>query len=184
MHAFFASLHHYLSEHAYQNAELADFRQSVEFITGRDWQQWFEQWFLQPGHPELQINTDLADGNLYIHVRQQQQGQYQPLYHLPLHIELWYNGKPKRHKLQLTEQVQTFAIEVPRPPDLILYDPDFLLPGTLDFLRPTEHFIRQFRQSSSTLAQLEALEQLSTGMNELLIAELMLEALSHPRALF
>ncbi|KAA5536098.1 M1 family metallopeptidase [Taibaiella lutea] len=53
--AFYNALHLYLSQNAYQNAEVPQLRMAFEKVTGQDWNWFFNQWYYKGGHPVLNV---------------------------------------------------------------------------------------------------------------------------------
>ena len=55
------SLKEYLSTYKYNNAETDDFRRICEKVSGKDLQQFFNQWLFTKGHPLLEIEYSLNE---------------------------------------------------------------------------------------------------------------------------
>ena len=53
--AFFTALNKYLKEHRFGIAELSDLRKAFEAVTGKDLNWFFNQWWLEKGHPILPV---------------------------------------------------------------------------------------------------------------------------------
>ena len=51
--AFFASLKLYLEDNKFQAVEIHNLRLAFEEVTGEDLNWFFNQWFLNSGHPDL-----------------------------------------------------------------------------------------------------------------------------------
>ena len=58
--AFFEALKQYLSQYAYKTAEIEDLRLVFERVTGQDLHWFFDQWFMQAGHPVLEVSHDFG----------------------------------------------------------------------------------------------------------------------------
>src|SRR5690606_7607393 len=59
--AFFEALKVYLTENKFQAAEIAHLRLAFEKVTGEDLHWFFDQWFLQKGHPHLETSWNYDD---------------------------------------------------------------------------------------------------------------------------
>jgi aminopeptidase N len=125
--AFFASLKLYLESNKYQAAEIHDLRLAFEKTTGRDLNWFFDQWFMSPGHPELDI-TYKWDSNLkremVIMKQVQDFTRGIPVYRLPMNVDVWVNGKPKREQIVCDSKCDTFYFDCTAQPDLVNVDPD------------------------------------------------------------
>ena len=51
----------FLETHAYSNATTTDFFESVAQVTGEDYNWFFDQWLLRPGHPVLDVSQEWDD---------------------------------------------------------------------------------------------------------------------------
>lgn len=181
--AFFAALSRYLHQHAYQAAEIHDLRLAFEQVTGKDWNWFFNQWFLRAGHPELFVREDFDKGTLKLTLSQQQNPQYSPIYHLPLKVDIWHGNQKKQHKILLNKSKQTFYFEMADMPDLVMLDPEMELPGIIDHIKTTDAFVQQYKQyagKSYALARMEAVNQLSNGLDDENILPTLRKALEDP----
>ncbi len=59
--AFQRALEDYLRRHAFQSAEVADWRQSLERVTGEDFQPFFADWYRSSGVPSLRVWQEHID---------------------------------------------------------------------------------------------------------------------------
>jgi aminopeptidase N len=86
--AFFAGLKLYLTNNSFKSAEVHDLRLAFEEVTGEDLNWFFNQWFLNQGHPKLSINYnwDAATMSQQITVEQLQDLNTTPLYKLPVPV--------------------------------------------------------------------------------------------------
>lgn len=176
--AFFKALNTYLTTHAYETAEIHDLRQAFEKVTGQDWNWFFEQWFMQPGHPSLYVKDEYESDTLYVTVNQQQNENYTPIYRLPLAVEIWQGDKKTTKEIVVTQQSETFSFPMSTAPSLVLLDPKSLMPGIIDHIKTTEAFIQQYKDAESVLARIDALVQLSNGLEEAKILPVIIAALS------
>ena len=127
--AFFAGIKNYLTENAFRSAEIHDLRLAFEEITGEDLNWFFNQWFLDQGHPELDVTFDYDKKNQMAIVQvEQTQSPEQALeiFEIPIAIDL-YNGNRDgsyiRKNIWLTQSKQTFKFKVDQQPALINFDP-------------------------------------------------------------
>jgi len=160
--AFFQGLNRYLETHAYGTAELADLRQAFEVVTGGDLNWFFNQWFLDDGHPILEVSYDWNAENQEITVRVQQvQNQAEhPLYDLPTTVDFYSGGRRVSHPIRLDEAENTFTFALPAEPDWMQLDGGHLLLAEIRENRPIETFWKQWEQGRYLMDRWTALEVL------------------------
>ncbi|WP_338769035.1 M1 family metallopeptidase [Bernardetia sp. ABR2-2B] len=124
--AFQVTLQKYIKANAFKAVELDNLRLIAEEVTGMDLTWFFNQWFMEAGHPELNIEQNYQDGTLKMTVSQTQDLRYSPIYRLPLEVDIWENGKATRHKFTLDKAEQIFEFKTESKttkPELVVFDP-------------------------------------------------------------
>ncbi len=159
--AFFESLKRYLQKNAYKNAEIHDLRMAFEEVTGEDLNWFFDQWFLQAGHPELAVYHQWKKGNLTLNIKQTQDSTLYPIYRLPLTIEVWANGIKSTHRILLDQTNQTFNFPSEKEPNMVLIDPENAVVGKIKHQKSQEELIFQYYNAERFAARLKALDLLT-----------------------
>ncbi|MDH5609988.1 MAG: M1 family aminopeptidase, partial [Cyclobacteriaceae bacterium] len=159
--AFFAALHHFLVNHAYQSVELDDFRLSFEAVTGEDLKWFFIQWFQNAGHPQLEAWHQVVRDTLRVHVRQVQDLAYYPLYRLPMYLDVDKDGQSFRYLILVENQVHVFQLPVTSPVASLQLDGDFQLLGTIIHQKEEEELLYQYQTSPTLAARMEAIIKLA-----------------------
>ncbi len=166
--AFFKSLNHYLTKHAYSSVEVHDLRIAFEEVTGLDLNWFFNQWFLASGHPVLSYEVDYSiPENLLLTVSQQQDFQTTPLYRIPFKVSWYAEGKRHEKELILERAWQQFAIENEVPVDQLYVDEAIEILSEKKSKRGSGHFLKQFSQSELGIARYEALDSLGSSYPDL-----------------
>ncbi|MFC4871301.1 M1 family aminopeptidase [Negadavirga shengliensis] len=165
--AFFASLNHYLTENAFSSVEIHDLRRAFEEVSGKDLNWFFNQWFLDSGHPFLEIKMDNSiPENVVLTLRQKQDLTETPLYRIPFTVSI-YKGSEKTEKVFLMEEgVQQFALENGADTDLIIVDEHMTLLGERESYRGVDYLTKQWQISRSGLARVEALDSLTNTFSD------------------
>jgi len=134
--AFFASLSRYLEKNAYSAVEIHQLRLAVEEVTGKDYSWFFNQWFLDKGHPQLRVDRfyDESNQKLYISAHQiQDPSEHRSLFHLPLDIAIYLeNGKVQTHRIWMKERSVVEELVLDAPPVDVLFDPELTLLATIE----------------------------------------------------
>ncbi|WP_114751452.1 M1 family metallopeptidase [Pleomorphovibrio marinus] len=165
--AFFGSLNHYLTKHAFSSVEIHDLRLAFEEVTGQDLNWFFNQWFLGAGHPLLEVNMDYSvPDNVLLTVSQQQDLVDTPLYRLPFTVSIYKGGVREEKSFVLEQGTQYFALENGDGTELILFDERMDLLAERETYRGKEMLTKQLRMSESGLARLEALDSLTSDHAE------------------
>jgi aminopeptidase N len=178
--AFFTALNLYLATHKNTSVELAELRMAFEEVTGEDLNWFFNQWFLAPGHPELQVAHTYQNGKLQVTVQQRQDSVYAPIYRLPLQISVWTNNERTDYPVTITKVRQEFAFDLPTAPSLVLFDGAQVLVGEVDHPKPDAELVYQFHHSNQYVPKYQALQALQAKVQDPKVSEMYLAALKDP----
>lgn len=159
--AFFASLSLYLTKNEFKAAEIHDLRLAFEEVTGQDLNWFFNQYFMSPGHAELEVKHSWADGKLKLNVVQKQDSLYTPIYKIPVKIDIWVNGIKERHDITITKAIESFEFETSSKPNLVLFDGEQQLLALIEHEKTESELIFQYLNSDKYLARHDALVSLS-----------------------
>lgn len=178
--AFFTALKLYLKKFAYKKAEIHDLRMVFEEVTGEDLNWFFDQWFLQAGHPKLTVkhSYNATTKKIQLTVKQEQDLRYTPLYRLPLYVDVWVKGKKNRYAVVIDEQKEVFEWEAAAQPDLVFFDGETQLLGEITHEKTMAEYVFQYKNSEKVLGRLEALQQLMKNEDFLQYEDVFLLALN------
>ncbi|MDF2158734.1 M1 family metallopeptidase [Algoriphagus sp. CAU 1675] len=178
---FFSALNLYLKSYAFESVEVHQLRLAMEKVSGEDLNWFFNQWYLDKGHPELRFEVDYSmPENILITAYQMQDLSNSPLYRIPFEVSWYENGERKSKYLTLDRAFQQFALENKAPVTQVYLDEgkDLLIKKHMD--PNPESMLRQFNESQLGVARYEALDSLeSWGANEALL-EIIPQALRDP----
>jgi aminopeptidase N len=158
---FFEGLNLYLETHALQSVEVHDLRLAFEKVGGEDLNWFFNQWFLDKGHPKLMFEVDYSQPeNILVSAYQLQDLDKTPLFKLPIEIT-WYEGEIRKTKTMMVERAfQQFALENGNPIDIVYIDEGKNLLAKITSESNPESMMKQFNQSQLGIARYEALDSL------------------------
>ena len=179
--AFFESLHYYLITHQFGTAEMQDLRLAFEKTTGEDLNWFFNQWFMQGGHPNIYIDYIWNDSlkKETVIIKQKQDFSKNPLYKIPLDVDIYYNGKIERKKIIVIEAVQYFQFDLPSKPDLINVDAEKMLLCNKNDNKSNKEYIFQYEHAPLFLDRYEAVNKIGTNYSiKTPEANLIIEALN------
>ena len=162
--AFYASLNHYLTKHAFSSVEIHDLRLAFEKVTGKDLNWFFNQWFLASGHPVLDIHFDHSQpDNIVLTVTQEQDLTTTPLYKLPFTVSYYKGAKREEKHFVLNQAVQQFALENGSGTDWVVFDEALELLADRQTYYGRDHFEKQVANAHYGIARYEALDSLSNN---------------------
>ena len=181
--AFFAGLKRYLVDNAYTAVEAHDLRLAMEAVSGQDLNWFFNQWYFESGHPELEIKYNYNEyaGETEVIIEQKQDtDRYPAIFTLPIAIDI-YLGKRKaiRESVMMTKRKQTFAFKVSEKPVLVNVDADGVLLCEKVDNKKESAYLFQFYNGTKLQDRFEAIEALKENDNTS-VKKLMADALNDP----
>jgi aminopeptidase N len=159
--AFFKALNYYLEKNKWQNTEVDHLRQAFEAVTGRDMRWFFNQWFLNPGHPTVNIETKIKGKKVEINANQVIDSLQKMVYNLQIPVTFIQKGKKTERFLRMTKESQTFEIELDTDIDRAYFNANGYFLGTIiEGEKSKKQYIQQYQDSLSYYSKIFALEYL------------------------
>lgn len=156
---FSKAMNIYLTRNRLRAAEAVHWRLAVEEADGRDWNWFFDQWYLRGGHPELDIQYQYNDAAQRVFVTVTQKA---PAYRLPLDV-LLISGTGSRMlhwDLRTLKDTFSYAYEQGQAP-LLIPDAAHVLPGNITEHKTPALWLRQMQQGGGYLNVLMPLRSLA-----------------------
>jgi aminopeptidase N len=172
---FWRGVAKYLTEHRWQAVETSDLRRALEEVSGRDLEQFFEQWVYGHGLPRLDVTYawDAARKRARVTIRQTQKiDAATPAFAVPLDLYFRAGGQDQYRTVQLSEARHEFQYDFATEPDIFCVDPQGGLLKTLALHRPRALLMEQARSGPTALARLMAVEELGSQAQPEVIAAL------------
>ncbi|MCD4711508.1 MAG: hypothetical protein K8R52_11745 [Bacteroidales bacterium] len=106
----------------FSNALTEDFQAVAESVAGKNYDDFFRQWFYQAGHPVLSSSFTQKGNKMKLTIRQHQEHY---VFQFPLEVEIKNrSGKSIRKMLTINASEQSFTVELPfENPGEIVFDP-------------------------------------------------------------
>lgn len=150
--AFFESLRLYLQRNRFSTAELSDLRKCFEEVTGEDLNWFFNQWFLQEGHPVLQVDQQRYGSTVVVKVK-----QLDKLYKLPFTVQI---GSDRTEKVMVSRDTQSFVFKNVPEDQMLVFDGQNQFLGEMKMNKSESDWKLQFNQTKLAYQKIEAFEQL------------------------
>jgi aminopeptidase N len=121
----------------------------------------FNEWFLNSGHPVLDINYSYDKDSLYVTIEQKHNTQKELTYQLPFKIGMWYGKNYETHDVTLRKKSESFAFKTAGKPDLIDFDAERFVLCEKKENKTIGNYIFQYNNAPLFLQRLEALKKLA-----------------------
>lgn len=141
--AFFNGLKKYLQQNAFQTVEIHQLRLAMEEVCGKDLNWFFNQWFLASGHPLLAVDYSTVNNKLIVKLEQLQDQETTPIYRLPMIIDVYQEGKPSRHPIEMQKRVQTFEFAIEGEITNVVVDAEHMLLAEIFDEKPKQWWLNQ-----------------------------------------
>ncbi|WP_139925657.1 M1 family metallopeptidase [Hymenobacter sp. DG01] len=178
--AFFVALNRYLNQNKFSTTEIAKLRLAFEETTGEDLTWFFDQWFMQRGHPELRVTHSYESNQVVVRVQQVQDTLYQPVYRLPVVVATWNNNQPTEHRILVTKADQTFRLPASQRPSLVKFDHEGVLLAQIDEVQSQEELLYQLSHARGYQQKYDAIQGLRSKSADLTVSSAFRNALNDP----
>lgn len=161
--AFFAGLKKYLETYQYGTAEAHQLRLSLEEVSGKDLNPFFDQWYYANSHPKLNVTYvyNEADKTVKISIKQTDK-----VFNFPLKIDVYESGKRAEYNVVVDKKNQDFTFQYNQKPNLVNVNADHILLCELkDESKTLENYIFQAYQAPHFEDRREAILKLSENQN-------------------
>jgi aminopeptidase N len=159
---FWASVHRYLADHAFDNATTDDLRQAVLDATGENLDWFWDQWIYQAGYPEFAVTStyDATAGTLTLVVQQTQQDSSKAppdstglryttpaAFRMPVAVRVGTAAGDVTARAQLGRRQDTIVVrDVTSAPTMVIFDDGNAILKRLTFDQPTAWLATQLRR--------------------------------------
>ena len=157
---FWASVHRYLIDHAFDNATTDDLRQAVLDATGENLDWFWEQWIYQAGYPEFVVSAkyDSSTSTAALVVQQVQKDSSKAdstglrsttptVFRMPVTVRVGTAGDDVTARAQLSQREDTILVRgVTSAPTMVIFDDGNAILKRLTFDQPTAWLATQLQR--------------------------------------
>lgn len=173
--AFFAGLKEYLDANRFGTGEAHQLRLAFEKVSGRDLNEFFNQWYFGSGHIDLDIVYGYDDVKKQATIEVKQKGK---VFNFPVKINVYENNQPKTYDIWINKEKQTLAFNTSAKPQLIDFDVNKTLVSIISDNKTTENYVFQYFNAPSYKNRKEAVEKLALVKNDKAAIKTLKSALS------
>lgn len=154
----------YVERHQFGNVVTSDLSSVVEELSGRSFDQFFDQWIFRPHHPELQIAYFWDEKSRLAKISV---SQTQPLtnevglFNFPLKIRFKGPFGARDHDVTVKQKQEDFYAALPEAPKIVRIDPEFALLAKVTFEPARPLLIAQLNDETDVLGRIFAAQQLA-----------------------
>ena len=162
--AFFNGLSDYLKSNEYGTGEAHQLRLSLEKVSGKDLNWFFNQWFFGSSHPKLEVKYSLEPMKKEVVVNINQTGnQY---FEFPLVIDIYEGAKYKRHQVWVEAKGRnSFSFQYHQKPNLVNVDANGILLAEINDTKSAEEYLHQYLYSKDLKSRLLAIQYAKENQN-------------------
>lgn len=179
--AFFEGMQLYLKTNAYKAAEFTQLRLAFEEVSGQDLNWFFNQWYLDKGHPSLKIDHSVdPENNLAVlTVEQTQNFSEFPLFKLPVDVTVYDDRGTTVHRIWVDKQINEFSFPYTGTLKNVIFDSQQMLLAKKNETKDRAFYVHQYYNGKRYAARQEGLVYgLSQKTPE--VQKMILNAMSDP----
>ena len=143
--AFYLGLQKYLEDNAFSTVEIHQLRLAMEEVCGEDLNWFFNQWFLNSGHPILAFSYEYEDSTntQWVYIEQLQNLETTPLYKLNMDVALYFEDSVFTYNIDVEDGFDAFAFTTNSAPTNVVVDSEHILLAEIIDEKPEEWWLEQ-----------------------------------------
>ncbi len=153
----------YLERHRYGNVETEDLASVVEELSGRSWDQFFDQYVYHAGQPELGVAYAWDEGSKLAKLtitQEQHVSDRVLLFNVPLPVRFKTQSHVLDRQIRVEQKSENFYFKLPEAPTSVRIDPEMTVLAKINFTPPAAMLQAQLADETDMLGRLLAVEQL------------------------
>lgn len=153
----------YLERHALSSVVTEDLRSVIEELTGRSFDQFFDQWVYHARHPDLKVTYNWSEKDKLAKVSVAQTHDVNDkvmLFHFPVSVRFIFDDQPVDRDIFIDSPQHDFYFAFPKEPNIVRFDPQYSLLANITFEKPTAMLYAQLDNKTDVIGRLLAIEAL------------------------
>jgi len=167
------AIQEYLKRNALGTVVTSDLKRTIEQVSGRSFDRFFDQWVFHARFPDLKITHKYLPEKSLAHITIE---QTQPisddvlLFEFPATLAFYCNGKEIRHTEFVSQKKHEWFISLPSKPEFVSFDPDYTLLARVTFDQPEAQSIVQLEKDENAISRIMAIRALAKKKSDKAIA--------------
>ena len=165
----------YLERHAYGSVVTEDFRAVLEELSGRSFDQFFDQWLYHGYHPELTVTYSWEESAKLAKISITQTQKVTDavlLFKFPLKVRFKGKCGVSERSIEVRQRSEDFYFPLDCAPEILRLDPDYTLLAKVSFKLPIPMLHAQLADKEDMIGRLLAIEQLADKQDKESVAKL------------
>jgi aminopeptidase N len=153
----------YLERHQYGNVETEDLVRVIEELSGRSWDQFFDQYVYHAAQPELAVAYGWDERAKLVKITVTQNQRLSDdvlLFNVPLTLRFKTKSGAVDRQITVEQKSEDFYFPLPEAPTVVRVDPELSLLAKIVFNPPAPMRLAQLEDQSDMVGRLIAVEQL------------------------
>lgn len=154
----------YLERHALSSVVSEDLRQVVEELSGRPFDQFFDQWVYHARFPDLKIKYRWLPGRKLAKVEIEQTQKVDKdvlLFRFPTKLRFVVDESVIDHSIEIRDKRHEVYVPLPAKPQIVRFDPDYSVLAKVSFDKPDGMLFAQLTKQDDVIGRILAAEALS-----------------------
>jgi aminopeptidase N len=153
----------YVERHQYDSVVTEDLNAVFEELSGRSFDQFFDQWVYHASQPELAVSYSWDEQAKLAKVTVEQKQKLSEdvlLFNFPLMVRFKSKAGVEDRTIAVKERQEEFYFSLAEAPEIVRVDPELTLLAKVTFTPPTAMLYAQLANGGDMLGRLMAVEQL------------------------
>ncbi len=154
----------YLERHALGSVVTEDLNQVIEELSGRSFDQFFDQWVYHAGHPELKVSYRWLPAQKLAHVSVEQTHEVSDdvlLFRFPTAVRFIVEGKNVDHAIEISKKKHDFYVPLASRPSMVRFDPGYTVLASVTFEKDDPMLFAELANPEDVIGRLLAAKALS-----------------------
>ncbi len=163
--AFWSAIRKYTRQYREKQVETDQLRRVFEEVSGRNLEQFFQQWVYRPGLPHLNVRYRWlpADGMAELDIVQEQPiSEDVPAFALPLEIAFHVDGETITDTIHMHDRKTTHRRRLSAAPSMVVIDPHLKVLKKLTVDKPRPLWLTQLHEGPTSTARITAAQHLAS----------------------
>lgn len=159
-----AGIKHYLETNGQSSVVTSDLMAALEEVSGRELDQFFDQWVYGAGSPKLKVSYKWLPKEKLARVTVEQTHKVDDntgLFQIPTKLRFVIDGHPVDHEIEIEDKKHEFYVPLAAQPEVVRFDPEYSVLAEVDFNKPQNMLEKQIVLEGDMMGRLLAAKALA-----------------------